>query len=171
MNKNDLTQMKNAICMPSELADTLLQGCALPRRKRPVYSRCSRLALTLTAAFAILITGSTSHAAYNIYQEKNVAVFMDNNLSQPQIDRIGEQLSQIDGVSSCRFISADEAWANFKAEYLNRESAAAFSENPLKDSFNYRLSIRLNADTRTVRNQIRQIDGVRLVQDLSELKN
>lgn len=155
--------------MPAELADTLTQNCTAHRTKRPFYARCSKTAAVLIAAFAILISGSTSFA-YNVYQEKNLAVFMESGLPQAEIDRIGGQLSQISGVSSCRFVSGDEAWNEFSSKYLNAELTASFTENPLKNSFNYRLSVRLDADTEKVREEIAQLAGVRLVQNLEELK-
>ena len=169
MNKNDMLQIKNAIAMPAELADALAQSCAPSQTKRPFYTRYSKTAAVLIAAFAILISGTTS-LAYNIYQEKNLAVFMESGLSQAEIDRIGGQLSQIPGVSSCRFVSGDEAWNEFSSEYLDAELTAAFTDNPLKNSFNYRLGVRLDADTRKVREEIAQLTGVRLVQNLEELK-
>lgn len=172
MNKNDMIQMKNAITMPPELADTLLHNCTAAQIKRLPYTRYSRLATALIAAFAVLLAGSTSYAAYNVYQEKNLSVFMDTSLSQTEINQIGAELSQIPGIASCHFVSGDEAWMEFRTQYLNGMDgiADAFNDNPLKNSFNYRLSIQLNADTQAVRNEISRIDGVRLVQDLSELK-
>ena len=169
MNKNDMIQIKNAIAMPAGLADTLTQNCTAHRTKRPFYARYSKTAAVLIAAFAILISGTTSFA-YNIYQEKNLTVFMESGLSQAEIDRIGGQLSRIPGVSSCRFISGDEAWNEFSSKYLDTELTAAFTENPLKDSFNYRLGVRLDADTEKVRAEITKLEGVRLVQNLEELK-
>lgn len=169
MNKNDMLQIKNAIAMPVELADTLTENCTAHRTKRPFYARCSRTAAVLIAAFAILISGTTSFA-YNIYQEKNLAIFMESGLSQAEIDRIGEQLSQIPGVSSCRFVSGDEAWNEFSSKYLDAELTVTFTENPLKNSFNYRIGIRLDANTEKVREEIAQLAGVRLVQNLEELK-
>ena len=169
MNRTDMLQMKNAIIMPAGLADTLTQNCTAHRTKRPFSTRYSRTAAILIATFAILISGTTSFA-YNIYQENNLAIFMESGLSQAEIDRIGEQLSQISGVSSCRFISGDEAWHEFCSAYLDAELAATFTENPLADSFNYRIGVRLDADTEKVREEIAQLAGVRLVQNLEELK-
>lgn len=169
MNKNDMLQIKNAIAMPAGLADTLTQNCTATRKKHPIYTRYSRTAAALVAAFALLISGTTSFA-YNIYQEKNLAVFMESGLSQAEIDRIGGQLSQISGVSSCRFVSGDEAWNEFSSKYLDAELTAGFTDNPLKDSFNYRLGVRLDANTEKVREEITKLAGVRLVQNLEELK-
>lgn len=167
-----MIQIKDAITIPPELADTLLHNCTASQTKRFPYTYYSRLAMALIAAFAVMITGTTSYAAYNVYQEKNLAVFMEISLSQTEIEQIGEELSQIPGISSCRFVSGDEAWNEFRTTYLDDVDglADAFSENPLKDSFNYRLSVRLNADTQAIRDKISRIEGVRLVQDLSELK-
>lgn len=169
MNQNDMLQIKDAITMPSELADALLHNCSVTHTKHALYTRYSRLATALIAIFAIMITGTTSYAAYNVYQEKTLTVFMEVSLSQAEIDRIGEALVQIPGIASCHFVSGDEAWNEFKTEYLG-SVADAFTDNPLKDSFHYRLSVRLNANTQAIRDKINQIDGVRLVQDLSELK-
>lgn len=169
MNQNDMLQIKNAIVMPDELADTLTRGCTLSHKKRFFKTRCSVPAAAFIAAFAVLVSGSTS-LAYNIYQEKTLAVFMESGLSQAEIEDIGEQLAQIPGVSSCRFISGDEAWESFRSEYLTADMAASFTENPLADSFNYRLGVQLNADTEKVRGEISKLAGVRLVQDLKELK-
>lgn len=172
MNKNDMIQIKDAITIPPELTDTLLHNCTASQTKRFPYTRYSQLAMALVAAFAIMITGTTSYAAYNVYQEKNLAVFMEISLSQAEIDRIGEELTQMPGIASCHFVSGDEAWNEFRTTYLDDMDglADAFTENPLKDSFNYRLSVQLNADTQTIRDEISRIEGVRLVQDLSELK-
>ncbi len=170
MNEKDMTQIKDAITMPSELADSLLHNCSRAQTKHLPCTRYSRLAMALIAAFAIMVTGSTSYAAYNVYQEKNLAVFMDASLSQAEIDRIGEELKQVSGITSCHFISGDEAWDAFREAYLNDDIADTFTENPLQDSFNYRLSVRLNADTQAIRDEISRIDGVRLIQNLSELK-
>ena len=68
---------------------------------------------------------------------------------------------------SYRFISAEEAWADFKAEYLG-DYANDFDENPLADSFNYEVSIWLGANTQQVREQISQLDGVRRVTTIRE---
>lgn len=169
MNKNDMIQIKNAITMPCELADTLLDNCSAMHTKHLPFTRYSRLAMALIAAFAVLVTGSTSYAAYNVYQEKNLMVFMDASLSQTEIEHIGENLAHISGIASCRFVSGEEAWNEFRAEYLD-DIADAFTDNPLKDSFHYRLSVRLNANTEAIRDEINQIEGVRLVNDLSEIE-
>lgn len=170
MNHNDMLQLKNSITMPDTLAEELVQGCATPGKSRFRHTRArfSRLATPMIAVFALLFCGTTSFA-YNIYQEYTLAVFMEKDLSMDEIDRIGQSLAGIDGVSSCRYISGDEAWAEFSAAYLDADTTASFTENPLADSGNYRLSVSLQADTDEIRAKIADLAGVRLVQNLKEL--
>ncbi len=76
----------------------------------------------------------------------------------------------MEGIYAVRFISAEEAWESFATEYLTDELKAAFPENPLTDSFNYQVTISLNANTKKVREQINRLEGVRHTSNLYELK-
>lgn len=169
MNEKDMMQMKETITMPSELADTLLQNCSQSHRKHNRYSRYSKICASLAAVFCIAAIGSTSYAAYNVYQEKQLAVFMDKDLTQEEIAALGDQLAQIPEIASCTYISGDEAWDTFMAYYLSEDIAESFIENPLKDSFNYEVSIRMGADTQATRDKISRLDGVRLITTIREL--
>lgn len=170
MNHKDMIQLKESIRMPSQMTDALLWHCTNSHIKHNRFSRYSRLCAALISILLIGAVGSTSLAAYNVYQEKQLAVFMDASLTQEEIAAIGERLSQIPEISSCRYVSGDEAWAEFKAEYLDDDTASQFKENPLADSFNYEVSVRIGADTQAVRNQIGQLDGVRLITTIREAK-
>lgn len=173
MNEKDIMQIKKSITMPSEMADTLLQNCSRPHIKHYRYSRYSRICAVLAAALCICAAGSTSLAAYNIYQEKQLAVFMDYDLTQEEITAVGDALAQIPGIK-LRYISGDAAWEEFKAEYLTGDADLAQQieslGNPLSQSFNYEVSVRLDADTETVREQIGRIDGVRRITTKRELQ-
>lgn len=173
MNEKDLMQMKESITMPAEMADALLQNCTRSHQKHYRYSRYSRICAVLAAVFCIGAVGSTSLAAYNVYQEKQLAIFMDYDLTQEKIADLGKQLSQISDIASYQYISGDEAWEEFKATYFDDapELADSFVQNPLGNSFNYRVSIRMGADTQAVRNQIGQLEGVRLITTIRELEN
>lgn len=167
MNEKDMTQLKESISMPSEMADTLLQSCTNAHQKHNRYSRCSKFCAVFMSLLLIGAVGSTSLAAYNVYQEKQLAVFMDADLTQEKIAAIGTQLAQIPGISSYHYVSADEAWEQFRAQYLDG-LADQFEENPLADSFNYEVSIRMGADNQAIRDQISQLDGVRLITTIRE---
>ena len=167
MNEKEILQLKASLTMPSEMADALIESCESSEKRRIRYSRRRNL-------FCILAAGSTS-LAYNVYQEKQLAVFMETDLSQAEIDYIGQKIAEIGEISSCRYISGDKAWEEFKAAYLTDDAGkemtdltASFKENPLADSFNYRVSVRLNADTQAVRNQIGSLPGVRKITTVRE---
>ena len=193
MNKKDMMQIKESLTMPSEMTEALTEGCTVskeqPCHNRLMFSgtrttrtrlvRSRRLTAAAAAVFCIFAVGSTS-LAYNIYQEKQLAVFLAADLSQAEIDSIGLEIARICDISdcpslSCTYVSGDEAWAEFKAAYLTDESGteiteltSTFEENPLADSFNYRVSVRMNADTQAVRDRISQLPGVRKVTTVRE---
>ena len=169
MNEKDMIQMKESITMPAEMADTLLQNCSQSHRKHNRYSRYSKICAALAALFCITAIGSTSYAAYNAYQEKQLAVFISSDLTQKEKAALGEQLAHMPEISSCLYISSDEAWEEFKASYLSEETALYFTENPLKDSDNYQVSVRLGADTQAVRDKISCLDGVRKITTIRDL--
>lgn len=169
MNEKDIIRMKEFIIMPSEMADTLLQNCSRSHRRHYRYSRYSKICAALAAAFCITAAGSTSYAAYNAYQEKQLAIFMDSDMTQEEKAALGDRLAQMPKISSCRYISGDEAWEEFKTSYLSDDIASAFAENPLKDSDNYQVSVRLGADTQAIRDEISRIDGVRKITTIREL--
>lgn len=170
MNEKDMITLKESLTMPSETADALIGRCNATEKQHTRYRRLCpdryrRLCAAAAAVFCIFAVGSTSFA-YNVYQEKQLAVFMDADLSQSEIDYIGQKIAGIGGISSCQYISGDEAWAEFKSAYLTDENdgeIASFVGNPLADSFNYRVSVRMNADTQAVREQIGRLPGVRKI--------
>lgn len=173
MNENDMIKLKAALTMPPKMAETLKEGCEPYERPRRRI-RCRNLCAAAAAVFCLCAAGSTS-LAYNIYQEKQLAVFMEADLSPAEIDYIGQKIAGIGGISACQYISGNEAWAEFKAAYLTDDAGeemtnltAAFKENPLADSFNYRVSVRLNADTQAVREQIGRLSGVRKITTVRE---
>lgn len=192
MNEKDLMRIKESFIMPSAMVDALTEGCTVSGnhhkdcrrfslRPRSANSRvCSaryRGVYAAAALFCILAIGSTS-LAYNVYQEKQLAVFMEPYLSQAEIDYIGQEIAGIGGISSCQYVSGDEAWEEFKAAYFTDENGREMKEligdikeNPLADSFNYRVSVRMNADTQTVRDQIGRLPGVRKVTTVREAEN
>lgn len=155
--------------MPEDMAGQLLTGCLQRRHSGGILFRNARLAYIVTCVIAILMVSMPVYAAYDLYQTKNVDVFFYPNLSQEQIEYIGENLTAIEGISSVKFIGAEEAWENFAQEYLTEELTAAFTENPLADSASYRVTIEPNADSQTIVNQVLQLDGVRHAGTLKEI--
>lgn len=71
-----------------------------------------------------------------------ITVFFDEGTTQDEIDEIGQKIAMRPEVSSFNFVSADEAWAEYKLEYFDGDEAAAASfgsDNPLSDRANYEI--------------------------------
>ncbi len=69
-----------------------------------------------------------------------ITVFFNENATQAEIDNIGEQLKKQDGVKDINYVSADDAWEQFKDDYFgeNSDLAEGFkNDNPLAGSDNY----------------------------------
>ena len=69
-----------------------------------------------------------------------ITVFFNNDATEEQKKEIGEQLESRDDVSEVKYVSSDDAWAEFQKEYFgdNPELAEGFKDdNPLAGSDNY----------------------------------
>ncbi len=71
-----------------------------------------------------------------------ITVFFDEGTTQEEMDEVGIKIASRPEVSSFNFVSADEAWENYKLEYFegDEEAAAAFgTENPLANEASYEI--------------------------------
>ena len=62
-----------------------------------------------------------SNFQYMIHKAENevcVTVFFDEGLTDADIKKLGDTISQRNEVSRIHYTSADEAWENYKAEYF-----------------------------------------------------
>ena len=69
-----------------------------------------------------------------------ITVFFEYGITQAQIDNIGQALRGRDDVSDVKYVSADDAWEEFRSKYFgeNEELADGFrNDNPLANSSNY----------------------------------
>lgn len=69
-----------------------------------------------------------------------ITVLFNEDATEEQKKEIGEQLESRDDVSEVKYVSADDAWAEFQKEYFgdNLELAEGFKDdNPLAHSDNY----------------------------------
>lgn len=71
-------------------------------------------------------------------QKVYVTAFFDEGLEDVRKQEIGEMILRRTEVSDIHYVSADEAWEDFKTDYL-KEYADGFTENPLANSDNYRI--------------------------------
>ena len=114
--------------------------------------------------FYILVANINSMVAS---AEENVVitVFFDKGMEEEQIKAIGEEIAKRSEVKTTVYVSAEEAWEEFKGVYFqgNEEMAEGFSDNPLANSANYEVYLKDISKQSGVVKYLEGIEGVREV--------
>lgn len=95
-----------------------------------------------------------------------VTVFFNKGLEQARIDEIGKAIEKRSEVSKIHFVSADEAWDEYKEIYFEGSEKAAESfkgDNPIENSANYEVYLSDVSKQETLVKYIESLDGVRKV--------
>ena len=82
------------------------------------------------------------HVVKDVESGVAITVFFDDGTTQDQIDAIGQEIAMRPKVSSFNYVSAEEAWEEYKLEYFDGDEAAAASfgtDNPLAGESNYEI--------------------------------
>jgi cell division transport system permease protein len=100
--------------------------------------------------------------------EKNlcVTVFFEKDITDEQIQKIGDELKLRTEVERIEFISADEAWENFKVDYFAgyEELAEDYKDdNPLVYSASYAIYLNDSSMQDTLVTFLKNTDGIRRV--------
>ncbi|MCR4749826.1 MAG: permease-like cell division protein FtsX [Lachnospiraceae bacterium] len=93
-----------------------------------------------------------------------VTVFFDEEVCEDEarMMEIGDIINSRSEVSKIVFVSADQAWEEFKVDYLG-EYAEGFTENPLAGSANYQIYLKDISQQDSLVSFLKTIDGVREV--------
>lgn len=94
-----------------------------------------------------------------------VTVFFQPNTPQETIDAVGNEISQREEVADYTFISAEEAWEEFKQIYFEgrEELAEGFSENPIANCANYEIYLNDVSKQQELVDYLSGLEGVREV--------
>ena len=95
-----------------------------------------------------------------------ITVFFNEDATQEQKDKIGEDLKKEDGVLEVNYISAEGAWNKFQDDYFgdSKEAAEGFkNDNPLANSDNYEVYMSDVSKQKQVVSYAEKLDGVRKV--------
>ena len=82
------------------------------------------------------------HVVKDVESGVAITVYFDDGTTQDQIDAIGQEIAVRPEVSSFNYVSAEEAWEEYKLEYFDGDEAAAASfgtDNPLAGESNYEI--------------------------------
>lgn len=95
-----------------------------------------------------------------------ITVFFDEDITDSQKQAIGEQLESADGVLEVNYVSAEDAWDQFKDEYFGESADLADgfkNDNPLGNSDNYEVYMADVSKQAKVVEFAESLDGVRKV--------
>lgn len=139
------------------------------------------LASIATMAACIFVFGlffsivmNFQHIVHKAEESVAITVFFDEEATKDEIDNIGEELKEHDGVKDVKYVSADEAWDSFKEDYFaeSSELAEGFkNDNPLAGSDNYEVYMNDVASQKDVVEFAKSLDGVRRVKKSDTVAN
>ena len=91
--------------------------------------------------FYIIVT-NFSATVHSIEEGVSVTVFFEHDATDAQIRDIGEKINKRAEVSKNEYVSADEAWKEYKKVYFQgkEELADGFTDNPLANSAHYQVT-------------------------------
>lgn len=95
-----------------------------------------------------------------------ITVFFDEDLSESEILAIGSKIGERSEIKNMKYISAEEAWENFKTEYFgdNTNLAEGFADdNPLAGSASYEIFLKDIGDQSGIVSYLEGVGGVRKV--------
>ena len=135
--------------------------------KNRIYSLAS--AGTITACLLLLGVFYFVIANFNMAVESaeslvGITVFFEEGTTEERILEIRENIRMRAEVADVVYISADEAWENYKAESLNEELSATFgSDNPLADSASLEVSLSDVSMQKLLVRHVESLENVRKV--------
>ena len=110
----------------------------------------------------------------DVESEVAVTVFFDDDIEEDRIYEIGQEIASREEVSYFNYVTAEEAWEEYKLEYFegDEEAAASFgSDNPLANESNYEVYVDDISDQSTLVEYIESLDGVSKVRQSEQVAN
>ena len=117
--------------------------------------------LFLFGLFYAIVT-NFQHIVRNAQQGVSVSVFFDDGLEESRKQQIGDLIVRRTEVSEVVYVSADEVWEEFRADYL-KGYEDGFTENPLADSDHYDIYLSDVSMQPALVTYLESMDGVRQV--------
>lgn len=149
----------------STLFYTLKQGIVNIFRNK-WYSLAS--AATISACLLMFgvfyaVVANFQHMVKTAQEGVSVTVFFVDGISDERMAEIGDLIEKRAEVSKVNFVSADEAWESFKADYLGDYADGFGDDNPIADSANYEVYLNDVSMQDNLVTYLETIDGVREV--------
>ncbi|MGN1417226.1 MAG: permease-like cell division protein FtsX [Oscillospiraceae bacterium] len=123
-------------------------------------SLCILTVSLLLVGFAVLFVENINLFVGNIEDKNEVILFLEDDISDEQIDEMGNRLKSMSNIGSVTFYSKEEAFEDMKAGMENAEELFEYigDDSPLPDS--YRLRVNDISKMSTTLMQINELDGI-----------
>ena len=112
------------------------------------------------------LIANVQYMVRNAESTVGITVFFNEDMSEDDIQKIGDEIRSRDEVKEVKYVSAEEAWENFKKEYFKgvEDLAEGFADdNPLAGSSSYEIRLNNITDQDGMVAYLKSIDGVRKV--------
>ena len=122
--------------------------------------------------FYIIITNFT-FTVHSIEKGVSVTVFFDKGLDETDIQEIGDKIGKRAEVRKMEYVSAEEAWKEYKKVYFQGKEGLAkgFTDNPLANSAHYQIYLNDVSMQNSLVKYLRSITGVREVKESAKVAN
>lgn len=91
------------------------------------------------------LIANVQYMVRNAESTVGITVFFNEDMSEDDIQKIGDEIRARDEVKEAKYVSAEEAWENFKKEYFKgvEDLAEGFADdNPLAGSASYEIYLK-----------------------------
>lgn len=110
----------------------------------------------------------------NVEEGVAITVFFEEDISEEQMQAIGKAIEMAPGVLKQRYISADEAWEEYKMIYFEGDEEAAETygqDNPLEKMSSYEVYLRDVSQQQDLVKYLESLAGVREVRQSESIAN
>lgn len=122
-------------------------------------SFCILMVSILMIGLSLLFVGNINRIIGGIENKNEVSIFLDDNVTQADIDNMKNVLQTMDNVGQVVFYSKEQAFEDMKAGMENAEEIFEYiEESPLNDAF--RIRVRNISGMSSTVNEIRQMNNV-----------
>ena len=143
--------------------------------------RCFPLRPIATMAACIFLFGvfysilvNFQNVMQDVESEVAVTVFFDEGTPQTRIDQIGQLIASREEVASFNYVSAEEAWDEYKMIYFDGDESAAESfgsDNPLANDATYEIYMTDISYQQDLVDYLSGVENVREVRQSEEVAN
>lgn len=112
------------------------------------------------------LVANVRHIADVAQTTVGITVFFDEDMTQEEIQALGEEIGTWEEIDRMEYVSGDQAWENFKQEYFQgmEDLAEGFAQdNPLAGSSSYTIFLKHIQDQEQVVERLQAMEGVRRV--------